>query len=599
MFYNLRELWEKYLRKQAQKPIPFLIIRYVVIWVILCLVLTNEMGEIYFQNEADEFRLLNAGLIQDRIIELKEKERTGVFDDNDRALIEYTMQNMNAFFASRFDTKVQTVVFFGAFDDCCTDNNENAFLRVRDGEFVGYYSCPVAKLSKVTEATLDQKKSDYTAWVTTILSDRKMSKVKHYVQWDFYMLDGYLKKDGMEFRPGKVLVRYKDKDELLEEFVIDCNSSVSEDAYTYVSDLENCKIYFAEDSNNWENADLDDMYFMHVPVSGLHQIVQVYRAYSWHNEADYGTSVNLVEKSFLYGSHVYRYPFSFLAGNIAFEHYERIYDSTGERHLLHFMGYAPGGFKKYIPDFFVSMLKYYFLLLFIMAFLGWLRYQQLYSLRARTGFHKTLVNSMAHDLKTPLMVMQGFGENLKENVHTEKREYYADQILENVAYLNGLVNKNLDLAKKRDGELLEVEAMYLMDLVAETKERYQEKLDDKKLKLELRGETLLHGDPKLVRVVIDNLINNAIKYSPEGSTINVYGTHNAFTVSNKAMLRYKKNINHLLEPLEMGEESRTAGMGTGLGLSIANGIVTEHGWKMRLYYNKKTKIFTVKIRPHR
>ena len=36
-------------------------------------------------------------------------------------------------------------------------------------------------------------------------------------------------------------------------------------------------------------------------------------------------------------------------------------------------------------------------------------------------------------------LMQGFGENLKENVHTEKREYYADQILENVAYLNGLV----------------------------------------------------------------------------------------------------------------------------------------------------------------
>jgi len=605
MFYNLRELWEKYLRKQAQKPIMFMIIRYTVIWVILCLVLTNEMGEIYFQDEANSFLLYATSGVQEYVKDLRDMERTGVFGEGDQAVLRYTQLAMGAYFSDRFRTKTQTSSELGVRE---TDPTAYAYLVIKgNGEEKPdeYYYCRVNRLAKVKEVTLDVKKNPLTAWVFHggYYSYGTSGLVYHEdsnVGWYFSLLDGYLKRDVGLFYPGKVLVRYMNEGEITEEFVIDCgNEAYDASSFEHVTELGENSILFPEDTATWDDVTEGDLMYMDESIAGKTWISPVYPVCVMSYDENFGSRTELVEKRYILGKWIYRVPFSFLAGNFAFEYKERIYDSNGDHEDLRFVAYAPGGFKKYIPDFFASMTIYYLLLLGIMALLGWLRYNQLYSLTARTGFHKTLVNSMAHDLKTPLMVMQGFGENLKENVHTEKREYYADQILENVAYLNGLVNKNLDLAKKRDGELLDVEAMYLMDLVAETKERYQEKLDEKKLQLELRGETLLHGDPKLVRVVIDNLISNAIKYSPEGSTINVYGMHGAFTVSNKAMLRYKKNINHLLEPLEMGEESRTAGMGTGLGLSIANGIVAEHGWKMRLYYNKKTKIFTVKIRPHR
>ncbi|MBR6018938.1 MAG: hypothetical protein IK055_01815 [Lachnospiraceae bacterium] len=46
----------------------------------------------------------------------------------------------------------------------------------------------------------------------------------------------------------------------------------------------------------------------------------------------------------------------------------------------------------------------------------------------------------------------------------------------------------------------------------------------------------------------------------------------------------------------MGDESRTTGKGTGLGLSIANTIVEQHGWKMKLSYDRMRQIFTCTIK---
>ncbi|MBO4750542.1 MAG: HAMP domain-containing histidine kinase [Lachnospiraceae bacterium] len=604
MIYRIKELWYAYLKKQSQKPIQFLIARYVIIWVLLCLVLTNEKGEAYFQEEAEYFRLYNTVYIQDSLKDLREMERKGVFDEGDNALLRYTRLDMAAEIASKFHTKTKTSSDMYPQSD---DLEDYAYLRIAGNEEEGipneYYYCPIEKLAKVKEVTLDLKKNPTSAWGSAYrrtFFHRVSAENTSHPGWNISMIDGYLKKDTMDFRPGKVLVKYMEDGDVKEEFIVDCDSGIYKDsAYIYVTDLEKNEILFPEDTDTWECVPQQELMYMDEPIMGKNWLSPIFTISTMFYDNQFGSSATLVEKGYVFCNEVYRVPFSFLSGNLAFEYNEYLIDSTGEGRYIRFVAYAPGGFKTYIPEFFVYMLKYYILLALIMAFLAWLRYNQLYSLRARTGFHKSLINSMAHDLKTPLMVMQGFGENLKENVHTEKREYYAEQILENVAYLNGLVNKNLDIAKKRESEVLDIQPMYLMDLVAEAKERYQEKLDDKKLTLNLRGECFLHGDPKLLRVVIDNLISNAIKYAPQGTAINVYAAHGRFQISNKAVIHYKKNINSLLEPLEMADESRTSGMGTGLGLSIANGIIAEHGWRMSLAYNKKFQIFTVKVRPHR
>ena len=80
-----------------------------------------------------------------------------------------------------------------------------------------------------------------------------------------------------------------------------------------------------------------------------------------------------------------------------------------------------------------------------------LSYHKLMYFYKNEDYRKALMNSMAHDLKTPLTAMSGYAENLKENVMTEKREHYAQAILQNTEYMNGIISDILNLSKLEEG----------------------------------------------------------------------------------------------------------------------------------------------------
>ena len=70
-------------------------------------------------------------------------------------------------------------------------------------------------------------------------------------------------------------------------------------------------------------------------------------------------------------------------------------------------------------------------------------------------YRRNMTSALAHDLKTPLTAIMGYSENLKNNVHSEKRDYYADAVIENVRYMNEIITGTLELAKieKQDTKL--------------------------------------------------------------------------------------------------------------------------------------------------
>lgn len=298
------------------------------------------------------------------------------------------------------------------------------------------------------------------------------------------------------------------------------------------------------------------------------------------------------------GTHPYsgfKVPFSELKGDMFFGYIDTMEGVNGEKLKVMLFGIIKNGLGREMKDFYRSMVPVYIGLagFFLLLALYWLK--RFYSLEGKSRFHRSLINSMAHDLKTPLMIMQGFSENMKDNIHREKHGYYAEQIVENAEYLNGLINKNLDVSNKAATDLDKNETVHLSELVKKAEKRYKERLEDKNLKIKQEGVSFLEGDPEIIGIMMDNLISNAIKYSFDGETIEVFGAIKYFTIKNKAELHYNKNLKHLLDPLEMGDESRTAGAGTGLGLSIANGIAQECGWRLKLSYDKKNKIFTCKV----
>lgn len=292
-------------------------------------------------------------------------------------------------------------------------------------------------------------------------------------------------------------------------------------------------------------------------------------------------------------------PFAYFSGDLYVNYYNCVNNEyTGEQIRVLISCVLPGANRWLAKEFLAGMIWAYLGILLFFALLGWRNYRRLYSNNAKSQFYKSLVNSMAHDLKSPLMVMQGYCENLKENVHTEKKDYYADQVLSNIQYLNTLMDKNLYYARKRElpAEEENDTCIFLSNLVEASVERNHDLLENKNIKVLLAGETLLRGDTETLGLVVENLIGNAIKYSPAGGEIEITASDFGFSVSNTATLSYGKSLQQLLIPLEMGDESRAAGQGTGLGLSIANGIMQGYGGRLKLSYDKETKRFTCLVK---
>lgn len=207
-----------------------------------------------------------------------------------------------------------------------------------------------------------------------------------------------------------------------------------------------------------------------------------------------------------------------------------------------------------------------------------------------------LMDSMAHDLKSPLMAIGGYAENLKAHVNDEKRDHYADEIQKSVDYMNDIVMKNLEILKfdkeKRKFKRTEVNVRRLF---TEALEKYQDLTEERGLKVTVDGELTEKGDEELLQKVAENLVTNCIRYTPNGGSIQLSFGKRRFSIQNDTEIEYKGSLKRLWEPFVRGEDSRT-GRGTGLGLAIAANVLDRHSWKYALKYDKDKKTFTCTVK---
>ena len=203
-------------------------------------------------------------------------------------------------------------------------------------------------------------------------------------------------------------------------------------------------------------------------------------------------------------------------------------------------------------------------------------------------YRKALMNSMAHDLKTPLTVMSGYAENLKENVQTEKREHYADSILENTAYMNGIITDVLELSKVEDNKSKEnFEKFDFCDIAKETVNRYAAALEEKNISTDVTGSFTRKANKAGMERVMDNIIGNAVKYTNNGGSIKIYAKDKPFSrheliIENSPIAPLTVKPEKLWEPFVKGDESRSENNGTGLGLSIVRNILLSYGFKSKI-----------------
>lgn len=198
------------------------------------------------------------------------------------------------------------------------------------------------------------------------------------------------------------------------------------------------------------------------------------------------------------------------------------------------------------------------------------------------GNLRITTNAMAHELKTPLFVIGGYAENLLENINTDKRSHYADVILEKTEAMNELVERMLDYSRLDSGyDKIQTEEVNLTQLVKDIIVGY-----DVKISAEYTEDVFICADKHLIKSAIENLVDNAIKYSTDKNEIKIKITSKKFTVSNPCTKLSKSDIDKLWQPYHRLAEHSSA-PGHGLGLAFVKRIFELHRFKYGASYEKE------------
>lgn len=198
------------------------------------------------------------------------------------------------------------------------------------------------------------------------------------------------------------------------------------------------------------------------------------------------------------------------------------------------------------------------------------------------------VSIVAHEFRTPLTGIQGFSEIIRDYDLTldEAREYAAD-INTDAQRLTRMINSQLDLDRLQSGQIeLQRERLQVNDVVAWVVELTRETFLGHPLGLDLDFSLPpIIGDRDRLIQVVTNLLNNAIKYSPEGAEVLVATRRDGdcahLTVQDHGVGIEPPALDRIFEPYTRIETaSGGRAQGTGLGLPIVRQIVTLHGGRV-------------------
>ena len=201
---------------------------------------------------------------------------------------------------------------------------------------------------------------------------------------------------------------------------------------------------------------------------------------------------------------------------------------------------------------------------------------------------RSFVANVSHELRSPLTSMRGFLEAMSDGtIPEDERGGYIDIVLDENRRMTVMVNDLLDLARIESGQYkLNLTVFDLTELMRRTLITFIARIDAKGLKVgaDIPEESVFaEGDEVRITQVVHNLIDNAVKYTPEGGnvTLSVKPERHQVSVSviNSGPGISKEDIPRVFDRFYKAEKAHTPSgtSGTGLGLSIAKLIIDQHG----------------------
>lgn len=194
------------------------------------------------------------------------------------------------------------------------------------------------------------------------------------------------------------------------------------------------------------------------------------------------------------------------------------------------------------------------------------------------------LDTVAHELRTPLTGIRGLAEmNLqKKNISNEDARQVLEDCIEGIDEILSEFKMMTDITEMESGLLnLKKEENDLQTICSDIIDLYEIVADQKDIRISLNSteNLFVNVDRKKIRQALANLIDNAIKYSPENTEIQVsYYKHNqqaVIRIQDQGIGIDKEELPHIWKRLYRGENSRRE-KGIGLGLSLVKSIIEAH-----------------------
>ena len=199
------------------------------------------------------------------------------------------------------------------------------------------------------------------------------------------------------------------------------------------------------------------------------------------------------------------------------------------------------------------------------------------------NLQKELISNVSHDLRTPLTMIKGYSEIMRD-IPGENTPENVQAIIDESERLSNLVNDMLDLSKIQAGARKpQVEEFSITQTVSETLGRYEKLVmqDGYKIDFIANEDALVNADRGMILQVIYNLINNAINYTGEDKYVRV--TQDVFdgkvriSVADTGEGIFVEELTQIWDRYyRVDKVHKRATIGTGLGLSIVKGILEAH-----------------------
>jgi signal transduction histidine kinase len=202
-----------------------------------------------------------------------------------------------------------------------------------------------------------------------------------------------------------------------------------------------------------------------------------------------------------------------------------------------------------------------------------------------------IISIAAHELRTPLTAISGYAELLQMNAlgDEESRRNCTEIIIRKAEGMERLISDLLDLSRIDQGQPLQIHTRaddivaVVAAVVAECRDRHPKRT----FNLDLPTEpVVLRFDKVRMEQVLDNLLSNAIRFSPTGAPVSIISRRQSgmfhLEVSDQGVGMTPEQLSRVFEKFYRVDTSDTSPAGLGLGMALVRQIIVEHGGEIRL-----------------